>query len=248
MKPFPREIAGQSFPDAPSLARTVQEDAAAGGGRVVSGERPAVWLGRALRADEVERELIVGLSAALIRAARPASIVEAAQLASEHELVELAPVFAAALAGLDVGVLLHPDPRGENVSVEDALLRAWSVVEGGDPARVTQLLDRLRHAGLRAEELAVLAQHAGPDAIRARLPPILVEALPVEDVTSLARALARGGAAADAVCRSADPLTGAQRYAVWHAAVRLEPSLEVDDALRERWLAVAGHAPADEVH
>lgn len=254
MRPFPRDIAGQTFPDAPTLAATVRADAQAGGGTVVPGEHPSTWLGRALTEDEVERELIVGLCAALIRAGHPASVVEAAVLATEHGLHELAPVFRAAVAGLDIGVLLHPDPRRDGGSVEDALLRAWARVEDGTADRTTELLDRLSHAGLRDVELATLARLGDEEAILARLPAILAENLPVEDVESLAHALARGGAVADAVCAAAEsmdgvvPLTASQRYAIWHAAVGLQGELAGHSALQSRWLAVEGDAADAAVH
>lgn len=191
----------------------------------------------------MERELLIGLCAALVRAGRPAGVVEAAALARDVALQELAPVFSAALAGLDVGVLLHADPRGQDASVEDALLRAWAAVEPGDPERLEHLLDRLRNAGLRDVELATLARHGTAADIRRHLPPILVEDLPVEDVTSLARALARGGDVAEAVCAASEPLNNAQRYAVWHAAVGLDASLSDAHALQARWLAVQDGDP-----
>ena len=250
MLAFPRTIAGRDFPDAPSFAAAVQSDALAGGGTVVEALRPGEWLGEALARDEVDRALLVALAAALIRGAVPLSVAEAAALARGASLHELAPVLAAAVAGLDVGVLLFPDPRAEDGSVEDALLQAWASVEPGDPGRTQLLLDRLRNAGLRAVELDVLARLGDVDAIRARLPPILVEDLPVEDVASLAHALARGGAVADAVCTVADgptsTLTPAQRYAVWRGAVATSPALASDDDLRARWL-VTDEEPVDDV-
>ena len=217
----------------------MRADAAAGGGEVVEGARPSGWLSSAFEAGEVERELLLGLCAALVRSAHPQSVLEVALLAARCHLTELAPVFQAAVAGLDVGVLLHPDPHADGASVEDALLRAWSSVEGGEGERLVALLDRLRHAGLRSEELAVLVRLADAETIARRLPPILVEALPVEDVDALATGLCRSGAIAHAIAAASGPLNGAQRYAVWRAAEAREPAIGADDALRAAWL-VAG--------
>jgi len=244
---FPRSIAGREFTDAPSLAAAVQADAAAGGSTVVDGARPAEWLAGALQEQEIDRELLVALCAALIRGASPPSVVEAAEVARSQDLHELAPVLQAAVAGLDVGVLLFPDPRRPNGSVEDALLTAWGAVEPGEAGRTMALLDRLRNAGLRAVELDVLSRLGSAETVRLRLPPILVEDLPVEDVASLAQALARGGDVAQAVCDAAEPLTASQRYSIWRAAEARAPALGSDDALRARWLVVEGSEAAGTV-
>lgn len=235
---FPLTLAGRTFDTGPDLARTVMDDAIAGGGTVVDGQRPAAWLAEAVRAGELPRALAVGLSAALVQAGRTAGIVEAAELAAELGLTELAALLPAALDGLDVGLLLTPDPREPDRSVEDALLAAWAAIATAEDATSRDaLLGRLRHAGLRGLELRVLARTGDPATVRSSLPPILVEELPVGDVATLAEALVRGPDVAAAVCDASSPLTNAQRYAIWRAAVALDGRLDADDDLRTRWLA-----------
>lgn len=235
---FPLTLAGRTFDSGPDLARAVMDDAIAGGGTVVDGHRPAAWLARAVREGELPRALAVGLSAALVQSGRTAGIVEVATLAADLGLTELASLLPAALDGLDVGVLLTPDPRQPDRSVEDALLDAWAAIATAeDAASRDALLGRLRHAGLRGLELRVLARTGDPETVRQVLPPILVEELPVGDVATLAEALVRGPEVASAVCEAATPLNSAQRYAIWRAAAALDPKLEADDDLRARWLA-----------
>lgn len=235
---FPLTVAGRTYDTAPALAQAVLADAAAGGGTVVDGARPAAWLARAVRDQALERAFVVGLCAALVRTGDPAGLVEGMDLAVDLELTELLPLLPAALDGLDMGILLHADPRSASGSVEDALLRGWAALVAPERTDgLDALLLRLRHAGLRGLELEVLARCGDAAAVRAILPSILTEDLPVGDVAALAEALVRGPEVAQAVCDASASLTSSQRYAIWRAAVARDVSIEADDALRARWLA-----------
>ena len=244
---FPLTLAGRTFATGPDLARAVLDDAAAGGGTVVEGQRPAGWLAAAVRDETVERDLVVGLCAALVQTGDPAGLVEAIDTAVELGLVELAPLLPAALDGLDMGILLHADPRTDEGSVEDAPLRGWAALVSSDAGEGRDaLLLRLRHAGLRGLELDVLARCGDADTVRRVLPSILTEELPVGDVAALAQALVRGAEVAGAVCDAAGPLTASQRYAIWRAAVARDAAIEADDELRSRWLATDELAAGEE--
>jgi hypothetical protein len=240
---FPITVAGRTFDAAPAVAQAVLDDAMAGGGTLVAGQRPATWLADAVNDGVIDRSFVIGLCAALVRAGHPVGLLEAIDLAVDLGLSELVALLPAALDGLDMGILLHADPRGGDGSVEDALLRGWAaLVSAEQPEGRDALLLRLRHAGLRSLELDVLARTGDAAAVRAVLPLILAEELPVADVSTLAAALVRGPDVADAVCRAAGGLTASQRYAVWHAAVGIRPALEADDALRARWLTTDAQA------
>ncbi|MFK7926831.1 MAG: hypothetical protein AB8H79_01490 [Myxococcota bacterium] len=240
---FPRTIAGQHFESAPAFAVAVQADALAGGSTIVEGARPTQWLAASLRAGEVDRTFVIALCAALMRNRAPVAVAEAAALAGACELSELSEVLSAAASGLDVGVLLFPDPNVEDGSVEDALLTGWAAVEQ-DVERCEGLLDRLRYAGLRDVELRLLMRLATPASIRARLPQILAEALPAEDAGALAMGMVRSSDVAQAIVKGASALNAAQRYAIWHAAVNAQASLASDSELQASWLA-GGEAATD---
>lgn len=214
---------------------------------MVDGSRPAEWLGASLSAGEVERSFVVALCAALVRGRKPAAVSEAAAMALQCELHELAPVFAAAVGGLELGLLLHADPRSAESSIEDSLLISWAAVER-ESERAESLLDRLRHAGLRDVELRLLMRLGAPDSIRRRLPHILAEDLPVEDAGALAEGLGRGADVATAVCDAASGLNASQRYAIWHAAVVIRPELADHTEVQTAWLAVEPGEADDSVH
>lgn len=232
---FPLTLAGTTFETAPALAEAVVRDAQMGGGTIVEGRRPSRWLAACVTDGELDRKLAVGLCAALIRAPRPAAIAEAARLAEALCMHEVAALLPAALDAHDVGVLLFADAALPGRSVEDALLRSWGTLLADDDedGRV-DLLRRLRHAGLRDIELAVLARVGSAHQIRRLLPDILVEELATAGVSALAQALVRGQGVAEAVCELASELSDGQRHAVWRVAV--SRGAVSDGALREAWL------------
>ena len=238
--PFPIRVGDRSFATAPQLASAVTADAKSGGGTVVPGRAPSRWLIDLVRADALERDVAVGLAAALIRSREAAIVCEGARLAAllaDPKLAELLPV---ALAGHDTGLLLHADPAMPGQSVEDALLRAWAVLAPVEaPAVRGELLDKLRHAGLTEVEAHVLAVFGAPDEIRRWLPVVLIEGLPGGATDSLAQGLRRGGAVAvalgDVLGASASPLA----LAVWQRLASIDPAAA--DLVRARVLP--GAAP-----
>lgn len=179
-------IAGVPFADAPSLARAVLDDAREGGGAVVAGQRPAVWLAVAVRAGELSRAQAIGLSAALVQSGDAAAILEVAELAVDLDLTELAPLLRAAHDALDLGVLLRADPRSSEGSVEDALLSCWAALaSSSDPANLRELLIKLRNAGLRPVELQVLLTHSTPALLAEWLPLFLAEPASAQEIEQI---------------------------------------------------------------
>lgn len=222
---FPLTIAGHTVASAPALAALVLDDARAGGGGVVPGQRPAVWLAGAVEAGLVSRRLALGLAAALLQVGDPAGLVEAAELAARLGLKELGPVLRAAVDAVDVGVLLERAPGAPDASVEDALLRGWAALApSDDPVALRALLERLRNAGLRALELSALVERGGSDLVAELLPFILAEELPSSDIEVLARAIARGPEFARAVIAGGSALPVVQRRAIVLAARALGAS------------------------
>lgn len=233
--PFPLVVGAHTFANAPSFAAAVTADAKSGGGTVVPGRLPSRWVVDLVRSDGLEREVAVGLAAALIRARDAASVCEGARLAAllaEPKLAEMLPV---ALAGHDTGLLLHADPVMPGQSVEDALLRAWSVLAPVDAPEVrAELLGKLRHAGLADVEAHVLATFGAADEIRRWLPVVLIEGLPRGATDSLALGFRRGGAPALAL---GDVLGAAPRevaLAVWQRLSAIDH--EMANSVRTRVL------------
>ncbi len=183
---FPLEIGGRVLVDPPALAAAVTADAEAGGGTVVPGDPPAVWLMQLVSAGALSPELAVGLSAALLQSLIPAAIAEGARLAVATGDPRLAEITRLALAAKDVGLLFHPDPGAPTGgSVEDALLgAAVALSDLSDGSVRAELLERLRHAGLRDLELTVLATHGTAGEVGRWLPALLAE-VPATSTESL---------------------------------------------------------------
>jgi hypothetical protein len=229
---FPLKIAGHIVANAPALASLVLDDARAGGGTVIPGQRPSAWLAAAVAEGLIARRLAIGLAAALLQLGDPAGLVEAAELGARLGAEELGPVLRAAVDALDVGVLLERAPGAPDASVEDALLRGWAALApADDPAALRALLERLRNAGLRDLELRALAERGSAELIAELLPFILVEELPASDVDVLARAIARGPDEASAIMASASTLPVAQRRAIVGAATALGAADSADLAV-----------------
>jgi hypothetical protein len=243
---FPLDLPDRTLASAPDLARLVLDDAVAGGGTVFSGQRPNIWLARLVHEGRLERKLAVGLCAALVRSGRPTAVAEAARLTESLDLHELADLLPAALDGLDVATLLMAEDPASERSVEDVLLGAWARVLRPDSAGSRdRLLTRLRNAGLRNLELAVLARTADPSTLSASLPPILVEDLATGDVAVLGQALVREPEVADALAKSAWLFSSSQRQSIWEAARARDPDLAATrfGPHGETWLN-APHPPA----
>jgi hypothetical protein len=169
--PFPMLIGARSLAAAPDLAAAFIEDASAGGGTVVPERSPSQWVLGAVEAGALEREVAVGLAAAVLRSRQAASVAEGARLAAGLAHPRLTEMLAQALVAYDVGLLLHADPVVPGQSVEDALLHAWAATADlSNPGARGELLARLRNAGLHTLERAVLTQHASPAEIRRWFP------------------------------------------------------------------------------
>jgi len=189
--PFPVTWGSRTWNDGPTLLADVGTDACEGGGAVVDGQPPCRWVAAMVQDGALERELAVGLVAALLqRRDQAAALAEAARLAVALEGHELADLVFLALDAFDTGLLLTADPLQPGASVEDALLRAaWSLADLSDPALRARLLPRLRNAGLTDLECIALVNHGDPDEIRTWLPAILVETVPPDAVEALIGAL-----------------------------------------------------------
>ena len=176
---FPLNLHGQVFDDAPSFAESVLADAIAGGGRVVSDTLPRAWLGVLVDDTHNQRSLLVSLTAWLTRSEHASGICEAIAIAQTYELHELATVFAAALDGLSLGLLLQPNPTQTDLSVEDTLLKGLTHITNGAPdALRTKLLGHLRNAGLRDDELSILVRFGTQKELQTLIPGLIAEALP----------------------------------------------------------------------
>lgn len=199
--PFPVTWGSQAWNDGPALLAAVIADARAGGGEVVEGQSPCLWVAEMVAAGSLERELAVGLVAALLQQREEAAaLVEAARLAVSLDGTELSDLVLMALDAFDTGLLLTADPLRPGASVEDALLRAaWRLADLSDPATRARVLPRLRNAGLSDLECMALVRHGTPEEIRIWLPAILVEAIPPGSVEALIEMLSAPGAVREAV-------------------------------------------------
>lgn len=175
---FPLKLHGHTFEDAPSFAEAVLSDSIAGGGRIQANTLPRDWLGTLVTEGDA-RPLLVSLTAWLTRSDHSAAICEAVAIAQQYQLQELASVFAAALDGLSIGLLLQPNPTRTHLSVEDTLLQGLATLTNGTPDSLRlKLLGHLRHAGLREEELSVLMRFGTKSELKTLLPDLIAEALP----------------------------------------------------------------------
>lgn len=233
---FPLDIAGRTFATAPELAQAVLRDARAGGGTVVSGERPSIWLAGAVRSGALSEALARGLIGALVQQGEPAGLVEAARLAANLDLGDVGPLLGAALDALDVGVLLKPVPGEGQSSVEDVVLRSWAALASSDdPEQLRRLLTGLRGAGLRSLELRAVLSHADASVIEELLPDILAEELLPDEGRVLVVALDREPSVAAAIAAVLAALPPVRREAVWRRMVASRPALEHDEAMRMAW-------------
>lgn len=224
---FPLTIGGQTVSDPPGLAALVRADTAAGG-IVLPGQRPRDWVPALVAKGLLPDQLAAGLVAALLQEDSPALLVECAHLARALHDTRLGPVLLAAVDAHDVGVLLVPGEEGR--SVEDLLLlAATELVDANDPSLRKPLLDHLRHAGLTAAELAVLAGGATAEEVRTWLPAILQEDLP--DAAALADLLLRDSTRAAAIEALMD-LDVSQRRTAWEAAREANRRIATDVRLR----------------
>lgn len=224
---FPLTIGGQTVSDPPGLAALVRADAAAGG-IVLAGQRPRGWVRALVDKGLLPAQLAVGLVAALLQDDAPPTLVECAHLARSLGDERLGAVLLSAVEAHDVAVLLVPGEEGR--SVEDVLLLAAAeLVDATDPALRVPLLDRLRHAGLTAAELGVLARGGSPEEVRTWLPAILQEDLPDASALALLMLSPRTREATIAVLQDLE--TSARRTA-WEAARAADRRIATDVRLR----------------
>jgi hypothetical protein len=224
--PFPLRIGVQTFHSAPLFAHAVINDCRAGGGTVVPGLEPSQWVPDLVRTGALEPDLAIALGAALLRAKNPAAISEGARIAMALGDRRLGEMLPNAVAGHDMGLLLHTDPLRPGQSVEDALLRAWaSVGPLSEPETRAEVLDRMRNASLIDAEIEVLALWATPQEIRRWLPAVVVEGLPHTAMSTLAAGFRRGADEALALCDGLAPLSRAVRAGVWEVLDSEDPGL-----------------------
>lgn len=230
----PLTIAGLRFESPAALRAAVGRQLRDGHASGVPSGPPAEWLARAVRQGELSLELARGLAAAMVIGRRPAELIEAARLAAELDMVDLAPILRDALDGLDLAVLLHRVAPGHDDSVEDELLAAWAVIEPGqDLDQVASLLRRLREAGLRTLEIAVLGRCGSPELVHEHLPPILQEPLSDQEAVSLSPLLLRDPSTAATITGYAADFAKGARQILWLAAVRA--GLSGDQELESAW-------------
>lgn len=224
--PFPLRIGVQTFPNAPAFAQAVIEDCRSGGGSVVPGLEPSQWVPDLVRTGALEPDLAVALGAALLRARNPAAVAEGARIAMALGDSRLGEMLPNAVAGHDMGLLLHADPLRPGQSVEDALLRAWAAVGPlQDPDARGEVLERMRNASLSEAEIDIVASWCTPAEIRRWLPAIVIEGLPVATLPTLAAGFRRGADEALALCDGLAPLPRSARTRVWDALNAEDPDL-----------------------
>jgi len=176
--PFPLSIGAHTVAGPPELAALAQGDADGPGGTVVEGQRPAQWVMGLVASGDLERRLAIGLGAALLQHARPATVAEGARLAEALHPSPLSPLVVHALSAHDTLLLLQVDPARPDRSVEDTLLRsAVAVADLRDQGVRGQVLERLRHAGLPELEAEVLLEHGTIEELRRWVPALRSEGL-----------------------------------------------------------------------
>ena len=152
--------------------------------------------------DQIDVDAAVGLAAALLGGSDPAGVAEGARLASRLGDPRLVAFVERVVEQQDLAILLAPDPLaplvGMGASVEDALLRTWAELAPLlEDRRRAELLERLRHAGLRDLELGVLARVGSEEEVDLWLPTILSEGVPPDAASAFRVGLQRAQPVAD---------------------------------------------------
>ena len=229
---FPLKLHGHTFDDAPSFAEAVLSDAIAGGGRIKADTLPRTWLGVLATPSDDQRPLLVSLTAWLTRCDNAAGICEAVAIAKTYALHELATVFAAALDGLGLGLLLQPNPNEPGLSVEDTLLKGLAAITNGTPdALRIKLLGHLRHAGLREEELSVLTQFGTKEELVALMPDLIAEALP--NITQLRAIYSRDQEHMLALAQVLYSAPKSYRLELWRALIESTPLIKANTQIEQ---------------
>jgi len=233
---FPLTVFQQTFEDAPSFADAVMADAVAGGGRFKDGHPPSEWLPELLAQKHVERTLVIGLAAWLTQAPSAAAISEAIRIARALELTEMAPIFATALQGIALNLLLQPDPQSPNQSIEDCLLGALlELMDASDPSMRATVLGHLRNAGLRNQEITLLLHHGSTEELRVGLPAVFSEDPPEPEI--LVPGLLRGKEVADILAQWLEDTPLEYRQKLWESATQQAPKLKKNKTLSARLLS-----------
>ena len=229
---FPLTVFNQTFSDAPAFAEAVLADATIGGGRFKPDTLPHQWLNTLLQDKTIERDFLVGLAAWLCRSSRAAGISESVAIAQSLEFHELAPVFAAALDGLSLEMLLQPNPHQPELSIEDSLLTGLAtLMDGSDDGLRKTTLERLRHAGLRNHEIQLLMKHGSANEILAGVPSILTETRPSPDIIAIA--LIREKSCARATCATLIQTPMTYRKSIWKQVCKTAPLMKKNKELKE---------------
>lgn len=237
---FPLRIGDRRIPDPPALAQAVREDAAAGGGQLLAGERPRDWVMGLVATKVIERDLAIALVAALLQDPTATTLVECTHLARALGGHDLGAVLSSASEAHDVGVLLVAAPGEDNRSVEDVLLlAATALVDATDDVLRRALLERLRNAGLSTAELQLLARGGSPEDVRTWLPSILLEG--GADPAAIAELLSRKDTR-EASIRVLMELDEDVRRTLWTAARAVDRRIRADVKLRTRLFAKYGIA------
>ncbi len=172
---------------------------------------PSRWVGDLVRNRALDRELVVGLAAGLLRSSHPGVVCEGARLAIIAEHPGLSEMIKMVLDTSDVGLLLSMDPYKDR-SVEDTLNLVWlEVADAGDPVTRQHLLAGLRNAGLAAHELRTLVISGTGAEIRLWLPGLVKDGIPSGAATALAGAMTRGPDIREALMESLDELPSADK-------------------------------------
>ena len=229
---FPLTLHGHTFEDAPSFAEAVLSDAIAGGGRIEEDTLPRAWLGALVTPGDDHRPLLVSLAAWLCRSNHAAGICEAVAIAQLYALEELTTVFAAALDGLTLEILLQPNPNELGLSVEDTLLKGLAAIMSGtqDDLRV-KLLGHLRHAGLRDEELSVLTRFGTKEELVALMPDLIAESLP--NVADLRAVYTRDQEHMLAMAQVLCSAPKSYRLALWDALIESTPLMKTNTKIAQ---------------
>ncbi len=166
------------------------------GGTVVAGLRPWQWVVQLVLGGSLEPAMARALAAGLVRMPEAPCVAEGARLAAALGDRAIGDLLVSALRAHDPGLLLEPDPADPVHSVEDAILRAVTTLcDLGDPVLRHEVLERLRHAALPAEEVAVLCRWGDDAELDLWLPAVRAEGIPANLQEAVAGRLAERGRA-----------------------------------------------------
>lgn len=230
---FPLKFANQIYESAPQFAKAVLHDADKGGSQMFPGKTPHEWICEHVISGVLPREMVLGLSAFMIRSERPAAIAEGIRIAEQLELHPIARILTAAIEGFPLSLLLVPDPFFPEKSLEDTLLEGViPLMSGTNSKQRAMILERLRNAGLPQKEIAVLVEHGSAEEIRTWLPIAISEGLMVQELSLLRPGFLRSVEIAQATSEALTALPLEQRKQLWKAVVAAAPLMAKNKTIK----------------